>query len=52
MNQLSIWIFMSIVGLYLTYRKFKDQKGGFNPFQKYSEKEKRMFEKSDKLQKS
>jgi hypothetical protein len=32
------------------WKKFKDNKGGFNPFQKYSKRQLKMFKKSEKLQ--
>jgi hypothetical protein len=32
------------------YRQFKKNKGGFNPFHRYTKKELEQYKKSDKLQ--
>ena len=48
MTQFGMWFFMSTLGLCIAYRQFK--KSGFNPFKKYSKRQKNMFMKAEKLQ--
>lgn len=50
MTRFGMFLFMTILGLYLGIEKFKKEKNGFNPFRKYTKKELKMFQKANKLE--